>query len=248
MNKTILCFLTTTLAGLSTTLGIIPCFFKTKNQNSMITNSFSFASGVMITITIISLIPEAISNLNNTFKKFPALLICSIFIVLGIIISATIEENENKKKNNNQLYTIGIITTLAMIIHNIPEGITTFIFSNINQKLGIKLAISIAMHNIPEGISIAIPIYYATNNRKKAFINTFIAGFSELFGAIIAFLFFKKISTLMLSIILSITAGIMLNISISELLPTVYKNEKSKTIIYYFALGIIFMFITEIII
>ena len=171
-----------------------------------------------------------------------------IFIVLGIILSATIEENENKKKNNNQLYTIGIITTLAMIIHNIPEGITTFIFSNINQKLGIKLAISIAMHNIPEGISIAIPIYYATNNRKKAFINTFIAGFSELLGAIIAFLFFKKISTLMLSIILSITAGIMLNISISELLPTVYKNEKSKTIIYYFALGIIFMFITEIII
>lgn len=247
MNKTTISFLITTIAGLSTTLGMIPCFLKNKNQNKIIANSFAFASGVMITITLISLIPEATHILREKYYSIPAFLICSIFIVIGILTSTIIEEKVNEKSKNNSLYTIGIITTLAIIAHNIPEGITTFIFNNMNEPLGIKLALSIAIHNIPEGISIAIPIYYATNSKKAAFYHTLIAGFSELLGALIAAIFLKTITPIILSLILAITAGIMLNISISELLPIAYKKQKSKTIIYYFTLGIIFMFITEII-
>ncbi len=239
-------FLITTLAGLSTTLGILPCFFKIKKQDNLIANVLAFASGVMITISLISLIPEATTLLNKNFKSFPALIICSIFIVVGIIIS-TMLDKETIKHNENNLYKLGLLAALALMMHNIPEGITTFITSSLNEQLGYKLAIAITLHNIPEGLSIAIPIYYSTKSKLKAFKYTFISGFSELFGAIIAFIFLKNIITpFILSIILSLTAGIMIDISMYEFLPTAFKYKKNKVTFLYFVLGIILMFICEI--
>lgn len=237
--------LITIIAGLSTCLGIIPCFFKIKNKNSLIANVLAFSSGVMITISLISLIPEATTLLNEKYKPFPALLITSIFIVIGIIISTIIDTKTNKSKSND-LYKLGLMATLALMMHNIPEGITTFITSSLNQQLGYKLAIAIALHNIPEGLSIAIPIYYATKSKIKAFKYTFISGFSETFGALFALIFLKNIITpSILSIILSLTAGIMIDISMYEFLPTSFKYKKNKVTFFYFVLGIILMFFVE---
>lgn len=236
--------LITILAGLSTTLGIIPCFFKTKNQDNLIANILSFTSGIMITISLISLIPEATSLLNKTFKPFPALIIASIFIVIGIIISTLLDKTT--KHEENSLYKLGLMAALVLMMHNIPEGITTFITSSVNQELGYKLAIAITLHNIPEGLSIAIPIYYSTKSKFKAFKYTFISGFSETFGAIFALIFLKNIITpLLLSIILSITAGIMIDISMYEFLPNAFKYKKNKATFIYFVLGIILMFFIE---
>ena len=95
-------------------------------------------------------------------------------------------------KENTKLYRVGIISMLAIILHNIPEGIATFMASSMDKTLGISLAIAIAMHNLPEGISIAVPIYYSTNKKSKAFIYTFISAISEPFGALIAFIFLKN--------------------------------------------------------
>ena len=132
------------------------------------------------------------------------------------------------------------------MLHNIPEGITTYISTSVNTSLGIKLAIAIALHNIPEGISIAVPIYYSTNNFKKAFFYTFIAGFSELSGAVIAYLFLANfITNTSLSIILGLTAGIMIHISLYELLPTSIEYKKKKATILSFIIGIITMFLCE---
>ena len=105
-----------------------------------------------------------------------------------------------------------------LIIHNIPEGIITYITSYKNIHLGIKLSLAIALHNIPEGIIISIPLYYSTNSRKKALLYTSISGFSELFGAVIAKVFLANITNNVLGIILAVTAGIMIYISIFELL------------------------------
>lgn len=233
------------LAGLSTTLGIIPCFFNFKNKEKLIANVLAFASGVMITISLISLIPEASALLNETYKPFPSLLICAIIIIIGIIISTLIDKKTEQYKDNN-LYKLGIMAALALMLHNIPEGITTFITSSVNQKLGYKLAIAITLHNIPEGLSIAIPIYYATKSKIQAFKYTFISGFSETFGAIFALMFLKNIITsTILSLILSLTAGIMIDISMYEFLPTAFKYKKDKVTFLYFALGIILMFFVE---
>lgn len=238
-------FLITILAGLTTTLGIIPCFFKIKKQNNLISNVLAFSSGVMITISLISLIPESTSLLNEKYKQFPSLLICTIFIIIGILLSTLVDKKTEKYKENN-LYKLGLMASLALMMHNIPEGITTFITSSINQELGYKLALAITLHNIPEGLSIAIPIYYSTKSKLKAFKYTFISGFSETFGAILAYIFLKNIITpSILSIILALTAGIMIDISIYEFLPTSFKYKKNKVTFLYFVLGIILMFFIE---
>jgi len=113
------------------------------------------------------------------------------------------------------------------------EGIATFITTSNNTKLGLALTIAIALHNIPEGISISIPIYYSTNNRFKAFIYTFISGISEPIGAIISFVFLSKfINNTILGIIYSIIAGMMINIGINELYKESTNYNKKNTIIY----------------
>ncbi len=224
MNSILLSFLITILAGFSTMIGIFPIYFHKKSQDIIIPVCLSFAAGVMISISLFSLIPEAVSAISKTFILFPAILIVSIFIVVGVLFSSFVDQKIEKKFANNQLYKLGLISVIALMFHNIPEGITTFISSNQDLRLGITLSIGIALHNIPEGISIAVPIYYATKNKKKAILLTFISGFSEFFGAVLAYLFLAPIITsLGLGVILALAAGIMIHISIYELVPTAYR-------------------------
>ena len=137
---------------------------------------------------------------------------------------------------------------LAIILHNIPEGIATYMAGNTSLSLGITLTIAIALHNIPEGISISIPIYFATGSKIKALLYTFISGLSELLGAIITYLFLKPfIKNAIMGCLFAIIAGIMTHISISELLPTSFKfNNKTKSIVF-FILGCTFMIICHLI-
>lgn len=238
-------FILTTLAGLSTLLGTIIIFINKKKSNNIITSSLSFAAGVMITVSIIDLIPEGINYLHKIFKLFPTILIISIFIVTGIILSMTIDKSINAKREG-KLYKIGIIAMIAIILHNIPEGIATFISTESNLKIGLSLTIAIALHNIPEGISISVPIYYSTESKLKAFIYTLISGLSEPLGAIIAYLFLSNImNDTIMGLLMGLIAGIMLQISLFELLPTSlsYKNKKLTKI--FFIIGIIFMSINH---
>ena len=237
-----LSFLITILAGFSTMIGVFPIYFRRKSQDVLIPICLSFAAGVMISISLFSLIPEAIEAVNQSFVLFPAILIVSIFIVIGILFSSVVDQKIEKRFSNNQLYKLGLISVIALMFHNIPEGITTFISSNQDLRLGITLSIGIALHNIPEGISIAVPIYYATKNKKKAILLTFISGFSEFFGAILAYLFLAPIITsLGLGVILALAAGIMIHISIYELIPTAYQYSIYLKTSLAFLLGFIIM-------
>lgn len=246
MNITTLTFTITLLAGLSTILGIIPCFFTQKKQNQTIAASLAFSSGVMLTISLVSLIPEATTLISKKFYLLPSFLLVAIFIVLGISISTIIDTTIEKKISLSNIYKLGLISAITIIIHNIPEGITTYASTITNVHLGFKLAFAIALHNIPEGISIAIPIYYSSHSKTKAFLFTIIAGFSEFFGALLAHLFLKELLTpYILGLILSITAGIMIDISIYEFLPNSLQLKKNKATVYYFVLGILIMFLSE---
>ncbi len=237
-----LSFLITILAGFSTMIGVFPIYFRRKSQDVLIPICLSFAAGVMISISLFSLIPEAIEAVSQSFVLFPAILIVSIFIVIGILFSSVVDQKIEKRFSNNQLYKLGLISVIALMFHNIPEGITTFISSNQDLRLGITLSIGIALHNIPEGISIAVPIYYATKNKKKAILLTFISGFSEFFGAILAYLFLAPIITsLGLGIILALAAGIMIHISIYELIPTAYQYSMYFKTSLAFLLGFFVM-------
>lgn len=227
------------IAGLSTIIGSIFIFFK-KNKNVLL-NSFAFAAGVMITVSLIDLIPESFSYLSTYYYPFPALLFVLICFVIGILISSFIDYYIPE---NNPIYKIGIISLIAIIMHNIPEGMATFIASNTDIKLGITLTIAIALHNIPEGITIALPIFYSTKSRRRALLYTTIAGLSEFFGALITCIFLKDYITYkFMGYLLAVIAGIMIQISFYELLPEVWKARQKRGILY-FLLGSIIMFLS----
>lgn len=126
------------------------------------------------------------------------------------------------------------------------EGIATYISCENNFHLGLKLTLAIALHNIPEGISISIPIYYATKKKGRAFFYTMISGLSEVMGAIIAYLFLQNLTNaIFMGFLYSIIAGIMLTISIKELLPTSFSYQNTKKTIVYFLIGVFFMLISH---
>ena len=227
------------IAGLSTIIGSIFIFFK--KDKSILLNSFAFAAGVMITVSLIDLIPESFSYLSTYYYPFPALLFVLICFVIGVLISSFIDYYIPENKT---IYKIGIISLIAIIMHNIPEGMATFIASNTDIKLGITLTIAIALHNIPEGITIALPIFYSTKSRKRALLYTTIAGLSEFFGALITCIFLKDYITYkFMGYLLAIIAGIMIQISFYELLPEVWKARQKRGILY-FLLGSIIMFLS----
>lgn len=246
MNTTLFAFLLTILAGFSTMIGTIIMFIKRKNYNNVILSSLAFASGVMITVSITDLIPESILLIRENLSTISTIFISFFGITLGVVISMLIDYYLPDKPINNTkdkcLFKVGIISMIAIILHNIPEGIATFVATNSDVSLGLSLAIAIAMHNIPEGISISVPIYHSTGSKSKALLYTFISALSEPFGALITFLFLKRfMNDLILGILFSIIAGIMLHISLCELLPSAKKYKNNKYLITFFILGVLFM-------
>ena len=245
MNSTIYAFLLTIIAGFSTIIGYLFIYIK-NDKNGIISKSLGFASGVMITISIIDLIPNSFLSINKYNNSKYTIIFILMGLILGIILSSIIDQKIGKKsKNGLKLYKLGVITMLVIILHNIPEGIVTYITASNNIKLGVRLSIAIALHNIPEGISISIPIYYSTNNKFKAFLYTFISGISEPIGAIITYLFLSKyINENILGIIYSLIAGMMINIGINELYKESINYNKKNTILY-FIIGMLIVIITH---
>lgn len=246
MNNIAISFILTLIAGLSTLIGTIFIFIKC-DQDKLTKYALSFASGVMICVSLIDLLPESISLLINENSKNNTFINLFLYIVVGFLIPTTINICLKEEKNtyNPKLYKIGILSMIAIIIHNIPEGIATFLSSSTNLSLGISITIAIALHNIPEGISISVPIYNATKNKKKAILLTLISGMSEPLGAIIAYLIIGPVTNnIIMGNILAVVVGIMVNISVIQLLPESLKYQNKKKTIVFFLIGIIFMYIS----
>lgn len=247
MIKTIIPFILSLLAGLSTLLGMLVIFIKNKSDK-IIPFSLSFAAGVMVCVSFLDLIPESIEMLKDKFQNFPLFIIILIFITTGILLSIFIDKlfPSTNDSYQSKLYQVGLISMIAIILHNIPEGIITFLSANNKLSLGLTIAIAIALHNIPEGISIAVPIYYSTNSKKKTFFYTFLSAISEPFGAIIAYLFLKPyINNMILGFLFSLVAGIMLHISFYELLPTSLSYKNKKITYVAFLIGFLFMYFSR---
>ena len=179
MNNFLYAFLITTIAGLSTMIGVIFIFLKIKNINKFLSISLSFSSIVMILISIFDLLPESFFYLVLK-NKLSGIIISIISFLSGIILikfSNIIFKKLEEK--GSSLYKLGILSAIVLMLHNIPEGIITFLTSGTNKILGIKIAIAIMLHNIPEGISIAVPIYYSTYSVSRAVKTTLISALSE---------------------------------------------------------------------
>lgn len=244
MNNILIPFLISMLAGLSTLIGCLFIYIKPKNIDKFIGISLSFSATIMILISLLELIPEGFFYLNSEYGLLCSIVILISMLFIGYIVNIRINKQLNKNSNSN-LYKVGILSMIALMIHDLPEGVLTFLTSTIDLKLGLKLSLAIMMHNIPEGIAIAVPIYYATNSKYKAIKNTLISGLSEPLGALLAYLFlYKFISDTMISVILLFVAGIMISLSINDIFEEA-RNYSNKHTIIGFIIGFIFILFSQ---
>lgn len=225
------------LAGMSTLLGLLILFITQDKNARILTISLGFAAGVMISVSFLDLLPEAQSLLIAFAGKAQGVILTIVFLTVGILLAAILDrfiphedfDSQNQDKPHPDLFRVGFISMLAIALHNFPEGIATFMAGYSDTSLGISVAVAITLHNIPEGIAVAMPIYYATNSVKKAFKYTFLSGMAEPLGALLAFLFLRPfINEFVIGMIFAIVAGIMIYISLEELIPSSrqygYKN------------------------
>lgn len=234
------------LAGLSTVIGAFIVFFSPSGNKKLITFALAFSAGVMITISFTDLLPTVEKTLTNHFGIFNGVILSLVFLIVGILVAMLIDKfislgtkNNSSEDKNNNLYRVGFVSMIALMLHNFPEGIATYISGYQSLSLGINLTIAIALHNIPEGIAIAMPIYYSSKSKSKAFKYTFFSGIAEPIGAVFAFLFLKPyINDLILSIIFALVTGIMLYISFEELIPEARIYGYNKLYIFSLVLGI----------
>lgn len=190
-----------------------------------------FFGGILISLLIDKLIPEDV-NPHEPKEDLSELKICPLP-----------QKGQNPPKfhpgeklhqiNTKALKRTGIFTALAIAIHNFPEGFATFISSLDNLTLGIAIAIAVAIHNIPEGLAVSLPIYHATGDKKKAFIYSALSGFAEPLGAFVgALILLPFIGDLTLAISFAVIAGIMVFISLDELLPAAKTYDKAHDSLY----------------
>ena len=239
----------TTLAGLSTGIGSAIAYFIKKPKMQYLSFSLGFSAGVMIYISFMELIPSAIKNVGELWGVI-AFFIGILFIGLIDILIPKAENphhfieisSTTQAQVNKPLLRTGLFTALAIGIHNFPEGLATFGTALSDIRLGAIIAIAIAIHNIPEGIAVSMPIYYATKNKNKAFIVSFLSGIAEPIGALIGFLILMPfLSVNLLASLLAFTAGVMVYISVDEILPVAHRYAHGHTVISGIVLGMFIM-------
>ncbi len=226
----IFALLLTLFAGLASGIGGLLAFTKLANNAKFFASSLGFSAGVMIYVSFLEIIPKGLVALNQNFSSSDSEWIAIAGFFIGILFILLIDQlipheqnpHEIKEKNqNSSLMRMGLFSAFAIALHNFPEGMATFYAALEDVRLGIGITVAIALHNIPEGIAIALPIYQATKNRVKAFNLALLSGLAEPIGALIGFLIFSSIlPTSVFGVIFPFVAGIMVYISLDELLPT----------------------------
>ena len=151
-------------------------------------------------------------------------------------------DNAGQAKKGGKLLRLGILSSLVIAVHNFPEGLATFITAIENPELGVSIAFAIALHNLPEGIAVAIPIYYATHKRMKAVGYATLSGVAEPLGGILGYIVLRSVLTpSLLACVLAVVAGIMVYISLDELLPTAESYGEHHIAIIGVISGMVFM-------
>jgi len=228
----------TLFAGLSTGIGSLIGFLSKEFNPRFLTIALGFSAGVMIYVSMIEIFVKARDSLSVSYgdKMGYVLTVVSFFAGIAVIalIDKLIPSYENPHEMNveqkikdstdeqkKKLMRMGMFSAMAIGIHNFPEGLATFMSGLTNPTLGVSIAVAIAIHNIPEGLAVSAPIFYATKSRKKAFVWSFLSGLAEPIGALIGYFVLRSIfNEATFGVIFASVAGIMVYISLDELLPT----------------------------
>lgn len=261
LNDILIAFGLTLFAGLSTGIGSTIAFFAKHTNTKFLSVALGFSAGVMIYVSFVEIFFKAKESLVEAVGYMAGSWITVASFFGGIAIIAIIdklipseenpheikllEEDEPRTKKNRKLMRMGMFTALAIAIHNFPEGLATFTAALTDPGLGIAIAVAIAIHNIPEGIAVSVPIFYATGNKRKAFTLSFLSGLAEPIGALVGYMILLPFLTeLTFGILFAGVAGIMVFISIDELLPAAREYGEHHLSIYGLIAGMIVMSIS----
>lgn len=226
-------FILSLIAGLSTGLGGCISLFIQKFNIKFLAITLGFSAGVMLYVSMIEILVETRELLNISFGSKVGLLYTLISFFGGMLIIILINRfiPSNIKINNisqhdnlkvkSKMFRLGIFTAVVIAIHNFPEGIATFVSSFHSPTRAVPIVLAIALHNLPEGVLVSVPIYYATNDKRKALAYSFLSGMAEPLGALLGFLILLPfINNTIFGLLYGIVAGIMVFISLDELFPT----------------------------
>ena len=253
----------TLFAGLATGIGSLLAFFTSRTNTKFLSASLGFSAGVMIYVSLVEIFVKAKDELTYELGATPGYWATLAGFFGGMLLIALIDHfipstgNPHDVKSVEDIGTgptndeyarlkkMGIFTALAIAIHNFPEGIATFTSALQDPALGVAIAIAVAIHNIPEGIAVSVPMYFATGDRKQAFKLSFLSGLAEPAGAVIAFLILMPfLNGIMFGVIFAAVAGIMVFISVDELLPAAQKFDEAHLSIYGMIAGMAVMAIS----
>lgn len=251
-------FLLTLFAGLSTGIGSAIAFFAKRTNTKFLSISLGFSAGVMIYVSMVEIffkaqesligsLGERLGSWVNVLSFFGGMLL--IAVIDKFIPSAEnpheirgVEDLRIKEPSKDSLMRMGLFTALAVGIHNFPEGLATFVSALQDPKIAIPIAIAIAIHNIPEGIAVSVPIYYATGSKRKAFLYSFLSGLSEPIGALVGYLILMPfMNDTIFGILFASVAGIMVFISLDELLPSAQRYGEHHLSIFGMMAGMAVM-------
>ncbi len=251
----------TLFAGLSTGIGSALAFFTRSTSTRFLSVSLGFSAGVMVYVSFFEILQKARESLATGFGDTAAAWYTVLAFFSGIFLIAVIdriipdidnpheirrvEDVAQNEKKDPRLVRMGLFTALAIAIHNFPEGIATFIAGLTDTSIAIPIAVAIAIHNIPEGIAVSVPISYGTGSRRKGFFLSFLSGLAEPVGALLAYLILMPyLNETLFGLIFAAVAGIMVFISIDELLPTAQEYGLHHHSVYGFVGGMAVMSIS----
>ncbi|MDL2276977.1 zinc transporter ZupT [Parabacteroides sp. OttesenSCG-928-G07] len=250
--------LLTLFAGLATGIGSLIAFFAKHTNKRFLSFSLGLSAGVMIYVSFVEIFSQAQHTLTAELGLKEGMATTVIFFFLGMLLIGIIDklvpsfENPHEVRsvesmntppdNKGGLMRMGVMTALAIGIHNFPEGIATFTAAVQSPTLGIAIAAAVAIHNIPEGIAVSVPIYHATGDKKKAFRLSLLSGLAEPLGALLAYLVLMPfMSPILMGCVFASVAGIMVFISIDELLPAAREYGEHHISIYGMIAGMAIM-------
>jgi len=231
------------LAGITTTIGgIIAVLFKPKEKFLVI--GLGFSSGVMLGITFLLLIPEALkAGFNICFWGFLTGTLFMFFFDMVIPHRHIFKEDKNLSEKKLSLRNVGIMAMIGIAIHDFPEGLALGSGYGVLKVFGLVLAIGIALHNIPEGIAIALPLYHSGVSRVKSVLACLATDIPTILGAVFAYFLGRYISGNFMYSMLAFAGGAMFYITMDELVPEAHKYGKGSYVTTGLLIGIILAFL-----
>lgn len=256
--------LLTVIAGLATGLGGLAVFLTNRTNGSFLALSLGFSAGVMLYVSFVEILAEASDLLSAAWGPGRGTWGMVGGFFAGIAVIAVIDRIVPHQANphefayqpgdaeadaafaapaaDSRLLRTGMLTALAIAIHNFPEGFATFAAALGDPSVAVAITVAIALHNIPEGIAVAVPVFQATGSRARAIGLSFLSGLSEPLGAVIGFLLLRPFLTdALFGVSLAAVAGIMVFISLDKLLPTAEKYGGHHLCVYGIVAGMAVM-------